>query len=234
MKTNLLISTFILLAGSVLASTTTPRGAVLGAAQKLAAADNYSWTTTITVPEGSRFHPGPTEGKTRKDGLTWVSLHFGGRTTQMVLRGDKGAVKAPDEEWQSLSQLADAGGRQRFLAMMARGFKTPAVQARELISGMKVLALAGGVYSGDLTAEGAKSMLRFGPRRNGGPQISNAKGSVKFWIDDGVLSKYEFTVQGTMNFNGEDHDIQRTTTVEIKDVGKTKINVPEAARKKLS
>jgi len=36
------------------------------------------------------------------------------------------------------------------------------------------------------------------------------------------------------NFNGEDRDVDRTTTVEIKDVGTTKIDVPEAAKKKLS
>ena len=37
-----------------------------------------------------------------------------------------------------------------------------------------------------------------------------------------------------MTFNGEDRDIDRTTTVEIKDVGTTKIDVPEAAKTKLA
>ena len=51
---------------------------------------------------------------------------------------------------------------------------------------------------------------------------------------DGVLSKFEFKVTGTMNFNGNDIDVDRTTTVEIKDVGNTKVEVPEGAKKKLS
>jgi hypothetical protein len=37
-----------------------------------------------------------------------------------------------------------------------------------------------------------------------------------------------------MTFNGEDRDIDRTTTTEFKDIGTTKIEVPEAAKKKLS
>jgi hypothetical protein len=37
-----------------------------------------------------------------------------------------------------------------------------------------------------------------------------------------------------MNFNGEDRDIDRTTTIEFKDAGTTKIEVPEAAQKKMS
>src|SRR5439155_13884138 len=94
----------------------------------------------------------------------------------------------------------------------------------------------GDAYSGDLTEDGAKSLLTFGGRGGGGnaPEISGAKGAVKFWVKDGVLSKYEFKVQGKVSFNGNDRDIDRTTTVEIKDVGTTKVNVPEEAKKKLS
>jgi hypothetical protein len=78
--------------------------------------------------------------------------------------------------------------------------------------------------------------MTFGRRPGGGqaPAISNAKGSVKFWIKDGVLTKYQFKLQGTMNRNGEDMDIGRTTTVEIKDVGATKVTVPEEAKNKMS
>ena len=37
-----------------------------------------------------------------------------------------------------------------------------------------------------------------------------------------------------MNRNGDDVDVDRTTTVEIKDVGTTKITVPEEAKNKMS
>ena len=84
-------------------------------------------------------------------------------------------------------------------------------------------------------------LCRPGFRRGGGgggggegPAISNAKGSVKFWVKDGVLTKYEFKVSGKMDFNGNEIDMDRTSTVEIKDVGTTKVEVPEAAKQKLS
>jgi len=57
---------------------------------------------------------------------------------------------------------------------------------------------------------------------------------VKFWLKEGALSKYEVKVKGTVSFNGNEFDNDRTTTVEIKDVGSTKVEVPAEARKKLS
>ncbi len=48
---------------------------------------------------------------------------------------------------------------------------------------------------------------------------------MKFWIKDGILVKYQYHVSGTVSFNGNDRDVDRTTTVEIKDVNSTKIDV---------
>jgi hypothetical protein len=85
-----------------------------------------------------------------------------------------------------------------------------------------------------LTEAGAKTLLTFRPRNGGeGPTVTNATGSVKFWLKDGALAKYEFKVKGTVSFNGNDFENDRTTTVEIKDVGSTKIEVPDEAKKKL-
>jgi hypothetical protein len=74
------------------------------------------------------------------------------------------------------------------------------------------------------------------PRRGGqAPPITNAKGSVKFWIKDGVITKYQTKVSGTTkNRDGDDMDIDRTTTVEIKDIGATKITVPDEVKTKMS
>ena len=58
---------------------------VKAAAKKLADQSNYSWKTTIVVPEGSSFgrmRPGPTEGKTEKDGYTWLSMTRGDNTVE--------------------------------------------------------------------------------------------------------------------------------------------------------
>ena len=94
--------------------------------------------------------------------------------------------------------------------------------------------MADGAYAGDLTEEGAKSFLVFGGRGGAdGPVVSNAKGSVKFWVKDGLLAKYQYTVKGSISFNGNDRDVDRATTVEIKNIGTTKVEVPDEAKKKL-
>ena len=77
-----------------------------------------------------------------------------------------------------------------------------------------------------LTEEGAKAQFRFGT-------VTNPKGSVKFWVKDGALSKYEFKVTGKVDFNGNEIDVDRTWTIEIKEIGTTKVTVPEEAKKKL-
>jgi hypothetical protein len=41
-------------------------------------------------------------------------------------------------------------------------------------------------------------------------------------------------VQGKVSFGGNDRKVDRTTTIEIKDIGSTKVQVPEEAKGKLS
>ena len=123
------------------------------------------------------------------------------------------------------------------MARMATTFRAPAAQATEAVDKTKELKKDGDAYSADLTEEGAKDLMSFAGRRGGGnnqgPQIQNAKGNVKFWVKDGALAKMQYTVEGKMTFNGEDRDVNRTTTTEIKDVGSTKVEVPADAKAKL-
>jgi hypothetical protein len=232
MKTALFTGAAALLALSVSAADSSPKDEVTAAAKKLAEKDNYSWRITVAVPEDAPFKPGPTEGKADKDGLTFLTMTFGDNETKAVLKGEKGAACGSDGEWQSMAELANAEGPRRFLGMILRGYKAPAAQAAELASFAKDVKKEGDTYSSDLTEEGAKTFLTF--RRGGNSTVANPKGSVKFWVKDGELTKYEFNVKGTVSFNGNDFDQDRTTTVVIKDIGTTKITVPEEAKKKLS
>jgi len=230
MKTRLCVSVTVVLAGSVLAANFGPKDEVVAASKQLAAQPNYSWKSTVAVPEGAQFRPGPTEGRTAKDGLTHIATTFGDNKIEVVMKGDKVAVLNQEGAWQSASELENAEGPARFLALFARNVRTPAAQAAELASFAKDLKKDGDTFSSDLTEDGAKTLLRF-RRSNDGPAVSNAKGSVKFWLKDGDLVKYEYKLQGTINFGGNDVDVDRNTTVEIKDVGKTKVDVAEQAKK---
>ena len=43
----------------------------------------------------------------------------------------------------------------------------------------------------------------------------------------------KYSMQGTVTFNGNARDLDLKNTVQIKDVGTTKVTVPEEAAKKL-
>jgi hypothetical protein len=242
MNRNLLMAAIMLMAGSLLAADSSSKTTVSDAAKKLADQENYAWksTTEMGGGGGGGFRPGPTEGKTEKGGYTMVTMTRGDNTIHAVLKGGKGAIRG-GEGWQSLSEAAEdqggGGGGGRFMTRMLQNYKTPAVEAEDLVSKTKDLKEADGVYTGDLTTEGAKSLLTFGRGRGGnggGPDVSGAKASVKFWVKDGILTKFQYNVRGTVSFNGNDRDIDRTTTVEIKDVGTSKLDVPSEAAKKIS
>jgi hypothetical protein len=233
MKSQHLFGASILLLTS-LAVSASPKEDVVTAAKKLGDQPNYSWKATTVVPEGAQFRPGPVEGKAEKDGYTVVNTTFGDNTTKTVLKGDKAAMTNRDGDWEGVADLEKEEGFGRFRAAMARNFKAPAAQAAELAEGTTDLQKDGDAYAGKLTEETAKNLMSFGRRGADGLTVSGAKGSAKFWVKDGMLSKFEYTVKGTVSFNGNDRDVDRTTTVEIKDVGSTKVTVSEEAKKKMS
>lgn len=238
MKPNLLWSAVALLTVSALAAESSSKDTVKNAAKKLAEQASYSWRTTVETASDSRFRPGPTEGKTEKDGYTCLAMSRGENTLEAVMKGEKVVIKT-DEGWQTMEDLTAGGGGQgnpaRFMARTLRNYRLPATHLEDLVAQVKDLALADGAYAGELTEEGVRQLLTFG-RRAGAepPPISNAKGSVKIWLKDGLPAKYEVRVQGTITFNNNEMNVDRTTTTEIKEVGKTKVDVPAEAKAKLS
>ena len=227
MKQNLFLILPLAIAPALFAADSSPKEAVTTAAKKLEEVGNYTWKTTTVVPETARFKPGPIDGKTEKDGFTYVTLSMGDTLSEIALKGEKSVVTNTEGDWLPASELENGEGRNRFIGRMARNFKKPAGQALDLLPAIKELLKNGDVYSGDLTEEGAKKQFRFGDPKN-------PTGSVKFWVKDGLLSKYEVKVEAKVEINGEEIDASRTATTEIKDTGATKVNVPSEAKKKLS
>lgn len=236
MLRTLLIGCAALVAGSSLAIGA-PQDDVKAAAQKLSDASSYSWKST-TENGGNNRGGGPQEGKTEKDGYTMITLTRGDNTTVVLRKGDKVAIKTADGTWKTPEEMAadnnGGGGRNpgRFLAQAGRVL--PAKTVEELAADTSGLTTTPEGFAGQLTEDGAKKNLTFG-RRGGAnaPEVSNAKGDVKFMVKDGVLTGYELHVTGSVSFNGNDRDVDRTTTVQIMDVGSTKVDVPDDAKKKL-
>jgi hypothetical protein len=221
------------LALPALVATAAPKDDVQAAAKKLADTGSYSWHQAT---EGG--FSSTTDGKIQKDGTASLKLTFGDNSREVLIKGGKAAVKT-DDGWKSSAELQDAQGPERFMARMATGFRPPATQAEEVLAKLKDLKKGDdNSYSADLTEEGAKELMTFGRRRTAdanqqGPQIQGAKGNVKFWTKDGALSKMQYTVEGKMTINGEDRDLNRTTTTEISDVGSAKVEIPADAKSKL-
>ena len=200
--------------------------------QKLADSPNYSWKSTV---EGG-FGAGETDGKTQKDGLTTLKITRGDNSFEAVIQGDKAAAKTEDG-WKSVAELTAAGGGggggggggpapERMLAMTVQNFKTPVALAQDVVGKLQNVQKADDAYTADLSEDDAKKALTF--RRRGqnanaaaAPAVSNAKASLKIWIKDGAVSKIENHVSGTVSFNGNDRDVDRTTTTEFSDVGST-------------
>ncbi len=218
--------------GSIALAAPDAKDDLSAAARKLADAPNYSWKTTM---ESGQFNTSQ-EGKTEKGGFTTLNLHIGDNDVTVVMKGGKGAARL-DDGWKTTEEMANADqqGPGRFLGGMIANMKTPGAQAEEYASKLKDVKKDGDVYSAELTGADAAALAPRRGRRGGGapPQMNNAKLSLKITVKDGVVTKYTSHVTGTITVNGEDRDIDTTTNTEISDVGSTKVEVPDEAKKKL-
>src|SRR5262249_17727177 len=118
-------------------------------------------------------------------------------------------------------------------------FKTPAAQAKDIASKFTNLKKTDDGYTADLADETAKDLLTFRRPAGAGQDnfppmtVADAKGALRPWGHDGAVTKMQIHLTGTRSFNDQDQPVDQTTTTEIKDVGKTKISVPDEAKKKL-
>jgi hypothetical protein len=233
MKNNVCWSaTFILAVASLCAAETNSTDRVSSAVARLGAAANYNWTTTVKIAD-MPFEAGPVKGSTEKGGYSRVSQVFNENTIDVIFKGEKVVVK-DETGWQLANQAEGMG------AMMAgwlTGNGTAGEEAANLIKHIKSLeSREDGVLSGEFTPDGAKELLTFRPRGgNPSPAPKNAKGSAKFWIKEGALTKFESRLQGAVAFapDQEEQELDMTRTVEIQNVGTAKVEVPDSARQKI-
>lgn len=251
----------VLAAGTLLAA---PKDDVKAAAKKLADGGNYAWKQTVDAGEGgfgSGVTQGKTAAGltwTQTPGFA-----FGGGDapppTERLYQGTNSATKNADGKWQTAAEIAAAadanGGGGGFGGGRGGGFfgrgalELPTTTITNLVEGVKDLKDDNGALVGDLTEDAAKANVfpggrgrgrgpggpgGGGPGGGGAPEPTDAKGSVKIWIKDGALIKYELKNSGKMSFGGNDIDINRTTTVEFSDVGSTKVDAPADVVKKLA
>ena len=236
MKQALIIGLIGLLARTLSAADSSPQDKITSATKQLGAKPNYTWTTTTKEGDGSPGRVGPIDGKADKGGLTYLSFSINGIPVEVFMNGQKGAAKAL-EGWQTFDEIAQTGGTAAAVVRYLRSYKAPSVESAILSEKVRDVKEAEGILSGELKEDAAKELLEQGARRREGqepPKIANPKGSVKFWVQNGALSKYEINIQGKVTAGDRESDVNRTTTVEIKDAGATKLELPVEAKQKMS
>ena len=225
-------SIIVLLALSLTATFADPKAEVGDAIKKLAAQSGYSWTyTPKTEGSESARRQGALTGKTEKDGFTLMRGEAGEVTFDLGIKGEKMVVNY-NGDWISAAEI----GENNRTVQRLRALKIPVAEAESLAGKTTSLKKdSDGAYSGELDGATAKEMFALLGRR--AAEAPKAEGTVKFWVKDGRLAKYEFVVRGKITTGGEEKrevEVSRTTTVDITDVGSTKVSLPEEAKKKLS
>jgi len=219
---------FVLAASVVRAD---PKTELSEAIASLGAQSGYAWTSTPAT-EGSKSaaRQGAVEGKTEKGGSTRIKSSSGDTAYEVGFKGEKIVVNY-NGDWLSTAEI----GENVSAVQRLKAFKKPVEEAGELLKKTGSLKKeSDGLYAGTLEPEAARDLFRLLGRR--AALAEEAKGSVKYWVKDGRLSKYEFVVEGRIT-SGEEKkevDLRRTTTVEIQEVGATKVIFPDEAKKKLS
>jgi hypothetical protein len=237
MKTTLVLALISVVAvtNPCLAADSDAKAKIASAAKKLAEATNYAWTTSTKEADGSPGRLSNIEGKSEKNGLTYLSFAVGGVPVEVYLKGTNGVAKAL-EGWMTLEEIAKTSGTAAGVVRYLRGYKTPAKQATELSTNMKNSKEEEGVLVGQLEERAFRDLLLLGVRQRDGqdpPKIEDAKGAAKFWSENGLLTKYEINAQGKVVTADRNLEVDRTMTVKIKDAGSTTVEPPAEAKEKL-
>lgn len=112
----------------------------------------------------------------------------------------------------------------------------PAEEIGLIVGGYTEIKMDGDAVTGALSEISAKLLLVH-PGQNQLTPIK-ANGTFRFWTRDGMLSKYELNLEGTITVEttgGSKRDVivHQKSTTEIRAVNTTKLEVPDEARKKL-
>jgi hypothetical protein len=221
------------------------RETLKSAVHRLAELGNYSWRVSLNrggesaeLAERALF--GPAEGSQEKDGLVRIRTQDAS-PLEVVLKGGKMAVHLEDV-WISERDLdTEARRRSRTVATFVRSLKgvpRPSAEAQDLFKHAKELKSGSeGYFVSPLSPEAAKELLHRSLKAVGRPpKISDASGQLSFWVRDGILVKYEVQLRGDVTTDPSGSPVlkaDQTRIVELMALGTTKVDIPDAALKKL-
>jgi hypothetical protein len=226
---------------------------LVNAAKKVADAKSYSFKgeTKMELPAiggqgGGNQDPQKFEGKHEAE----VGTHILTDSQEVVKIGNKTASR-PRAEWRVTTDGAEGGdqggGRRggfgRMLGGMGGRARAPHEDFKDFGSKLEKVTKSDkketigeyecDVYNADLTEDAAKALLPGGGMMGRMQQQAEIeiKGKGKFWVMDGAIVKSELTASLVGSFQGNDFEMSATRTTSIFDIDKTKVTIPEDAKK---
>ena len=193
------------------------------------------------------------DGKYQKD----VGLHIKSDRGEFFRKGERVLVKQGQNDWADVAQLqaptppADAPPKKRggrgatgFAQVMIKNFKAPHDELKELAKNFKEVKkqektekigdVECTVYGGDLSDEAMKGSPLGRMLGVFGGANAELKGSGRIFLDgSGSVLVYEVTTKATVELQGNQIDFAMTRRSEISEVGKVKVEIPEAVQKLL-
>ncbi len=203
------------------------------AAKKASEMPSYTFKIDVKT-DGKGLHPPNVEGRFEKDRPQ--SLKVNGSDT---FRKAGLVVVKDGEAWKRLEKPAkgDKPAKGALSIQTFGGIKLPHEELADFEKAFEKIEKAAdgelSVYSGALTPEGARSAASTGSKAEGKSTL-NYTGTARVWVNkDGVLVKYEIAVKAKGTVRQKDVEQSLTRTVQLSEVGSTKVEVPEAAAKAL-
>ncbi len=244
MKTTFLASVVLLSLGqSSFCADADPKTTVVESVRRLAEKPSYRWETKVTSDAPGFFGggAGTTLGVTEKDSYSLIISPASNSGLQFVTKQGKAAVLL-DENWQTIEQAVarsdgGRGGRGGLDANVISDFKMPATEALGYLEQATDFKKSADEVTASLPARVVTELLiprRFGGRRGAGgrrgPGVVDPQGTVTFWVNDGVLTKFAVSLHGSGEFRGNEIQLDRTITTTISQIGNASVDVPADAR----
>lgn len=221
---------------------------VTAAAKKAAELTNYTFKgetkTELPAMMGGGGDPQKFEGKHDKDSGTMVRTD----TQEFVTVGGKTASR-PIAEWKLVKEEDAMGMARRGMGLgsSSRPPKAPHEVLGKLGSRFKkvkkskkesVAETECDLFEAELSESGAGDTLKelvpaIGQWLEHLPDAETT-GSSKVWVNaDGCVVKYEMTAKISASVQGMELEITATRTITLSEIGKTKVEVPDDAKKAL-
>lgn len=236
-----MIRSFCLVAGAVLGFGSPvrgadPTGALVDGLRELRAASAYSWSVSTAMP-GAPFKVAPMRGRADASGWLVLETEADGQPRQAVGSGKKRVFEVRGA-WKGRADLAALKGADERAALDLFAARTPVEELDALFPRLGgVRRDPDGSFFGALPEETAKEMISaaMAGRTPGGfiPELKAAVGNFRLWLRDGRPQKYVISFSATASLPFGTKEIKRVTTVEIGEVGSTRVEVPAAAKEKI-